>query len=579
MTKEELAKIIEKINGYTGEKKQAALDALNNILQAKSPKPEMPPMPPGDPIDIDLDPDLDNPYDEFPSEDQDDVDIEDPDHVLDDMDNDGDNDNDDGDDGDDSLDEPDEEDGDDKVDGKDKPDTEDDGDDGEEEDGKNKKDGKGSKDKKGKKSKKGDRKSGEDEDGEEDPTLEDAETEEKGKHEKFRRKVTTSRISKVLEKAEAAAEKEAGEDGDFGDVGEIAGTEGEPTDSTDGDTKDKKASAKAKIDKIKELKEKLAETIEKYIEDEKSASETIAEATDFDKEINEILDEIDKLGADDFKISKDIEARVAEIKAENDDFEANRELDQEDEANIQTDPDCKKRKAREDEAKKINQAVANLEPLSTFEISFERAIKEQAEFWEREYYNDLSYSREDRHHEDDDLATGVEFEDERWKFEKEMPIVDVYIDQSGSWGDSDVTRALKAVSVINKYVYDPDGHITGKVNKEGCIKLNTWYFSEILSQDRSAARSRRSQECWDWCIDQINAAPKTKNVVFITDRDIDVNYGTAGHYGAIYGNGTTVEGCVWIIWKNKSIWGRGSQEGAPSKLQGKIFTKQYALWD
>ena len=86
-----------------------------------------------------------------------------------------------------------------------------------------------------------------------------------------------------------------------------------------------------------------------------------------------------------------------------------------------------------------------------------------------------------------------------------------------------------------------------KLEKEGYLTINIYYFSKILSQDQEAARREGSQEWWDLVIDNIDAAPKAKNVIIMTDDDIGHDYGYAGHHGCRNGKGTIVDGCVWYL--------------------------------
>ena len=162
----------------------------------------------------------------------------------------------------------------------------------------------------------------------------------------------------------------------------------------------------------------------------------------------------------------------------------------------------------------------------------------------------------DRHHEDDGIMAPATRIDE--VADEDKPSVDVYIDQSGSWSNRDVTIALNAVAELLKF------------EEQELLNLNIFYFSQYLTTDRAYARAHGGYECWDLIVDQINAKPKTKNVVMITDSDIGINWGVEGCHGCRSGDGVAVDGCVWFLWKN------GSREPmAPVKLRGKQGTFQY----
>ena len=58
----------------------------------------------------------------------------------------------------------------------------------------------------------------------------------------------------------------------------------------------------------------------------------------------------------------------------------------------------------------------------------------------------------------------------------------------------------------------------------------------------------------------------------MTDSDIGYDYRSPGQHGCINGPGTSVEGCVWFLWK------KGSRVAvAPRKLFGKKGTFEYSI--
>lgn len=310
-----------------------------------------------------------------------------------------------------------------------------------------------------------------------------------------------------------------------------------------------------------ELTAEQKEQIEKIIEDMDSILDNPEpmEAEEFDNKINDALDIVDKIVDVKYFDEEENKERLTDIERDVMDPIYADELEMEDEANKAEDPTTKKLKAREAEKKRIKdladkEAAAGTGSLEKFKHDLKQAIGEQIGRWQD--VEEPTYAKVDRHHEDDDMVSPGYYIDE--VPEEDKPSVDVYIDQSGSWSDSDVRIALNAVAELLKF------------EKDELLDLNIFYFSEFLSTDRAYARAHGRYECWDLIIEQICAKPKTKNVVMITDDDIGINWGAPGCHGCKVGPSTTVDGCVWFLWKN------GSREPmAPAKLRGKQGTFQY----
>lgn len=310
-----------------------------------------------------------------------------------------------------------------------------------------------------------------------------------------------------------------------------------------------------------ELTAEQKEQIEKIVEDMDSIlnNPEPMEAEEFNDKINKALDVVDKIVDVKYFDEEENKERLNDIEREIMDPIYADELETEDESNKAEDPTAKKLKAREAEKKRIKdladkEAAAATESLEKFKQDLKQAIGEQIGKWQE--VEEPTYAKVDRHHEDDDMASPGYYVDEIP--EEEKPSVDVYIDQSGSWQDSDVRIALNAVAELLKF------------EDEELLDLNIFYFSEFLSTDRAYARRHGRYECWDLIIEQICAKPKTKNVVMITDHDIGIDWHAPGCHGCKVGPSVTVDGCVWFLWKN------GSREPmAPAKLRGKQGTFQY----
>lgn len=401
-------------------------------------------------------------------------------------------------------------------------------------DAKDSKDGKGEKDgKKDEEGGKGDGEDGELEDDEvdlPDEFTKDSRKEEQKKHEVFRRKVELASARKQIKRALRKIEK-----------GEV---EADPE-------------IKSELEKLdKEAEEKLKE----LSENPESVTETSAK--EFNDFINSIMEKTNALGVNSVKIT-DMENRLKKIRdVAGDPFTAD-ELEAEDTANRLKDPEFQKMKAREREKERIEREVKERGSggvfrgdIEAFKLDLKKAIGDQ--IGDMIEVEEETYARVNRWHEDDDIAApGIRVDEIP---DSHKPSIDVYFDQSGSWGKSEVARGMAAIADIIE------------LEKEGLLNLEIYFFSALLSQDQATARADGRYECWDLVIENINAAPKTKNVIIMTDTDIGHDWRVPGCHGCINGPGTTVDGCVWFLWK-----GGHRVPSASKKLVGKKGTFEYSV--
>lgn len=91
--------------------------------------------------------------------------------------------------------------------------------------------------------------------------------------------------------------------------------------------------------------------------------------------------------------------------------------------------------------------------------------------------------------------------------DKEIPLFNVYFDQSGSWDAADIEEGKKMISILNDYV------------RRNEIKVQLYYFSDNVHTTAAAAKKEGGTEGTPI----INHIIKTKpqNVIIITDSDID----------------------------------------------------------
>lgn len=276
---------------------------------------------------------------------------------------------------------------------------------------------------------------------------------------------------------------------------------------------------------------------------------SLRELTDdeFADEINKVLDLIDKVKKPDYIDAKDKKDRQTKIQKLANDPIANRELQQED--NIELQKDFQKQKAREKELNKYNQ----YRTIEQFKINFFRSIKNQVEQVEDE---EETYSKINAPMEDAGIIRPGERLDTKLG---DIPSVDLFFDRSGSWDNAEAIRiGNEAVATIKEFA------------DKGEIKLNVYYFQSrntgaVLSTTELSAGG--GTHCWNAIIQQIKH-DNAKNVVLMTDTDMEDQ---AASHGIC-----KIDGEVWFIWR---LPYQGTTGGIqiPRHLIGKRGNHQYAF--
>lgn len=276
---------------------------------------------------------------------------------------------------------------------------------------------------------------------------------------------------------------------------------------------------------------------------------SLRELTDdeFADEINKALDLIDKVKKPDYIDAKDKKDRQTKIQKLANDPLANRELQQED--NIELQKDFQKQKAREKELNKYNQ----YRTIEQFKINFFRSIKNQVEQVEDE---EETYSKINAPMEDSGIIRPGERLDTKLG---DIPSVDLFFDRSGSWDNAEAIRiGNEAVATIKEFA------------DKGEIKLNVYYFQ---SKNTGAVLSTKEipagggTHCWNAIIQQIKH-DNAKNVVLMTDTDMEDQ---AASHGIC-----KIDGEVWFIWW-LSYQGTTGGRQIPRHLIGKRGNHQYAF--
>lgn len=266
-------------------------------------------------------------------------------------------------------------------------------------------------------------------------------------------------------------------------------------------------------------------------------------------EFNDILASAMELADKVIKVSysDDLPIRAKEIKRAASSRIDNLELEKEDADYIQADKHAMRAFDRE------NAKYRKVKPLSgldTFKNTLYKAVKTQVEESDEE---EDSWAALDRRHEDDPSIVKKGYIRDS---SEEIPTVNVYFDQSGSWTNADIEIGKRAVSVINKF------------HEQGEINLQIFYMSAAgVTTTAAAARADGRAEGWYEALKHIKSS-KAKNVVILSDSDLD-HYEWCNRPTGDNGK-TVVDGCVWWLWKNSSVSNKALKE-----LRGRRGNFQY----
>jgi hypothetical protein len=295
----------------------------------------------------------------------------------------------------------------------------------------------------------------------------------------------------------------------------------------------KKALEKAKTNKaapalIREL-EKAIEALEALTE---AVAKNIGDISDeeFNLLINRVFEAIDAIGDSGLTYTSQEERnlRAQEIKADLSKAETQNELSAEDIAQIRAEHQATKAKEKE-AAKYVSKARGSFKGFQDFLNSLYRAIALQVH--NEEIRND-SWSAISRRNS----GAGVLRQGKKVQKlpNKKIPVIDFYFDCSASWTPDDITVGKKAVSAL------------ADMEQNGQIKINIYYFSDEVSQTYEDVEGGCTS-AWNYIVKNIIATQAT-NVIVMTDGDME-RQGKRGA-GAQDHLKYTVPGYVWYLWKN-----------------------------
>lgn len=235
--------------------------------------------------------------------------------------------------------------------------------------------------------------------------------------------------------------------------------------------------------------------------------------------------------------SAEVQRRIKEIADAFRDLQQQRNLIDETEQKVFKD----RRERRSKEQQRREHQHVSSGDLNAFKRSIEKFMKDTIgdarEYTWRRFNKNL-------------VGTGLLGKGRGTSHNQKIPKLAVYFDQSGSWDEGDIKRGFYAISALNEYV------------KRGQLKIDVYYFAVEIHDTPGPARREGGTCKADTLLEDI-AAKKPNNVVIMTDGDVDSS--SNSKY-------VTVDGGVWLLFKNASYMSKDLPEHLRGKKLNKIFT-------
>ncbi len=287
---------------------------------------------------------------------------------------------------------------------------------------------------------------------------------------------------------------------------------------------------------LEELNEAVAKNL-KDISDE-----------EFNLLINRVLDAIDAVGDSGLTYKSDEERKLQaqEIKADLESSNTQAELSAEDVAQIRAETQAIKAKEKEVDKYKMR-AASSFKGFQDFLNSLYRAVALQVS---SEEAKDDTWSAISRRNS----GAGVLRQGQKINElpNRKIPVIDFYFDCSSSWTANDIAIGQKAVSEL------------ADMEADGKIKINIYYFGDEVSNVYEDVAGGGTSG-WNEIVKNIIATRAT-NVIIMTDSDMERWW--TGEKALTY----TVPGYVWYLWK------RGiNAPRLPRDLKGRGGTQQFSF--
>lgn len=269
----------------------------------------------------------------------------------------------------------------------------------------------------------------------------------------------------------------------------------------------------------KEFQDKEEEERQKQIEKERAEDEDngedISDYEETDEEKQQRLDDIRNMLGDD-SIGSDIENETRQ----------------------KVDKELQKKKAAEKKEKEKYTSS-----MQRFRESLRRFIANEVK-----EIRDRTFKREDPSYEGSGIIRPGRMIDDNTK----IPKINVYFDQSGSWGSDDIKKGQEAIGVLNNYV------------SRGEIMIDLYYFANHIHETADACE--QGTHAGAELIEHI-ISTKPDNVIVMTDNDFD----WAGEIASA--PSIKVPGAVWLLFRRgeRSI---ELQKHLKGKKQTRVFDFQ-----
>lgn len=234
---------------------------------------------------------------------------------------------------------------------------------------------------------------------------------------------------------------------------------------------------------------------------------------------SELADKAKDLADGDELTSKE-QARLKRIQDALRDINIERKIQDETEKAVLNDREVQKRK----KAAQKNSTGLSVRSggLNAFKASIDKFMKD-----ELSYKRLPSWKRPNKRYPEE---TGIVLKGKARVETKNIPLLVVYFDQSGSWGEDDVQKGLAAIESLNYYV------------KQHKLKLEIYYFANNIYTDAFPARREGGTLPAATLVEDIKKR-KPNNVVIMTDSDPDYHYCPS----------VTVDGGVWLLFRGNNI--------------------------
>lgn len=268
-------------------------------------------------------------------------------------------------------------------------------------------------------------------------------------------------------------------------------------------------------------------------------SDEVAKQKEMADKATDLADKAADLADGDELTSKE-RARLQRIQDKLHDIDLQRKIENETEDAVLTDRETQREKELRKKQRE-NPLGIRSGGLVAFKQSIDKFIKDQVSA-----KRIPSWKRPNKRYPEE---TGIVMRGRARVENKNIPLLVVYFDQSGSWSNEDVQRGLAAIESLNYYV------------KQHKLKLEVYYFAVNIHDNPGAAR-REGGTLDAWVLVDDIKKKRPNNVVIMTDSDP----------GSRCASSVTVDGGVWLLFKNGNI-----SRGLLDNVHGKKLTEVFAI--